>query len=185
METNSSEQAQASPERNPPFKDLKRKVQAYLSDPKSEDPYLDVNNYFTKIKDPKKIAEETHSLLYDTRNRLLNPRSLDYDPRYGSPGTIVMRLPYFYPLHLTLFSQYVDASLETAKGLSDQDKEALVKKISENAVIYGLIPDEAEKVRSRLKSFFPPSKRDNALAPPTNKSSGHHWYKTLNPFKRK
>lgn len=180
METSSRETSQ---ERGISFESLEKKVNAYLSDPQSEDPYLDVKDYFSGIKDPKKVVDGALTLLFSTKSRCLTPQSSDFDPKYGNVGTIAMHLPYFYPLHLTLFSRYVEASLKTAEGLSDQDKEKLVKKISEDVVIYCLIPDEVKRVIARLDNFLSP--RENKAPIQSPQESSAHWYEKLNPFKKK
>lgn len=169
----------ANQEKNLAFEELQGKIEAYLSGPKSGDPHSDVNNYFGGISDPEEVVRKTMSPLFDTRHRLFKPQSSDFDPVYGNAETIVMHLPYFYPLHLTLFSWYVGASLETAQKLSDEDKGKLARKISEDAVIYCLMPDEVGRVKERLGSLSSSNKAP--ILPPARLS--RPWYKNLNPFK--
>lgn len=164
------------------FRIVEKQVQSYLEDPTSGDPYDSVNRYFGASELGKQTADEAQQLLFDTRSKILTPRPFDLDPRFGNPGTITMRLPYFYPLHITLFGWYVEGRVSAAQDFNPEEKESLARRLREDAVIYCLTTDEITRVDRRLSSLRPSLDVSSMPAPVQQPSLP--WYKRLNLFKR-
>jgi hypothetical protein len=163
-----------------PFQTVEQQVQAYLANPASGDPTGLVNRYFQETYGPdlgKQAGDEAQQLLFDTQTRRLTPRESDYDPEAGNLGTIAMRLPYWYPLHTTLFSWYTEGRIGERQNSTAEQKATLAQRLREDCRLYGLIPDDLERINRRLAVLQP----DSGTAIAQSVPSSPPWYKRLNP----
>lgn len=166
------------------FQTVEAKIQAYLADPTADNPCDLVNRYFHEardVKSAKELGDEAQRLLFDTRGRIFRPQGFDFNPQYGNAGTITMRRPYFYPLHSTLFTIFVEERIKASQNLDSEAKSGLAQRLREDAVIYMLHPSDASRINDRLSRFHSLTEDKHAFSPDVTSLP---WYKRLNPFRR-
>jgi len=135
------------------FREVKAKIEQYLGNSKTEDPYNVVNRYLEQIPVEKRISETEELLTLIGEAMTKQPNTLEDRCRSGSPGVIVMGSHYAYPLQLTLLGWWVYAHLDTAKGLTPEDKRVLydhLKKGINRFDIYGHDRDRYDYLIDRL-----------------------------------
>ncbi len=113
------------------FGEIRDRIEQYLRDSKTENPYNVVNQYLEQISVERRISEAEELLTLIRKAMTKQPNTLEDRYRSGSPGVIVMGSHYAYPLQLTLLGWWVYAHLDAVKDLNPEDKRALHNRLIE------------------------------------------------------
>ncbi len=170
------------------FDEVREAVKLYLEEPSSEDPYSLVTDYFNQQGGLRgwtlDASAQAVELLMLGRERCRNLSPANLEPQYGSIGTIVMGLPHFYPLHLTILSWLVNGRIESARDLDPAIRQRIAYDLLNQAKEYDVYGCDIHRnigyVRSRL--FEQPAIPPQVIADTQRPQS---WLSRILPFNRK
>lgn len=139
------------------FEEVERQVKNFLSNSANEDPASDLNVFFTELSKERRI-ESAEKLLIPLVERTARPQTHQDMINSRSVGVIAMRMPYAYPLLITVLGWWVYSvhDTETATELTTEEKLALHKRLKDGLSRWDWLGYDAHSYDHLLNRLVPP-----------------------------